>query len=119
MKSLNIGSIVIDCRDFDTMMHFWQEALHYTPLYPPEEGWVILKDPSGKGPNVSINRAQEVGRLRNRLHLDLYAEAQKEEVDRLISLGAKLYRTPDEGEDFVVLADPEDNLFCVIDMGRR
>lgn len=58
-----------------------------------------------------------------RIHLDLYAgdaADQAAEVERLVSLGARrvewdLY--PDDA-DFVVLADPEGNRFCVIDTGH-
>jgi hypothetical protein len=52
-----------------------------------------------------------------RIHLDLYAEDQAAEVERLVSLGARrvdwdLY--PDD-PDFIVLEDPDGNRFCVID----
>jgi hypothetical protein len=59
--------------------------------------------------------------LRNpRVHLDLStddAAEQAAQVERLVSLGAQrvdwdLY--PDD-PDFVVLADPEGNRFCVVD----
>jgi len=111
-----IGSIVIRCREFEKMLRFWQEALHYVPKEPPKGGWVILRDPSGRGPNVSLDHVDEkrVGR-RSRLHLDLYAEDQAREVERLVGLGATRYPWRYElGADFVVLADPDDNLFCVI-----
>jgi hypothetical protein len=52
---------------------------------------------------------------KNRLHLDLYAADQAGEVQRLLGLGATIHpRTPEPDEDFIVLADPEGNLFCVI-----
>lgn len=115
--SVRIGSIVVDCDDFARMMAFWQEALHYVAKYPPEKGWVILTDPSGRGPNVSLNETNE-GHLNDyRLHLDLYTDDQEGEVKRLIGLGASLHRSPEPGEDFVVLADPDGNLFCVVDTG--
>jgi hypothetical protein len=53
---------------------------------------------------------------KNRLHFDLHAEDQEGEVERLLGIGATVHsRTPEPGEDFVVLADSEGNLFCVID----
>ena len=119
MNELRIGSIVIDCRDFEQMKNFWQHVLHYVPLYPAAGGWVILADPAGRGPNVSINQAPEVENHKNRLHLDLYAGDQKAEVNRLVALGAKLHRGPEPGEDFVVLEDPGGNLFCVVDAKGR
>jgi len=29
---LKIGSIVIDCNEFDKMLAFWQESLHYVAV---------------------------------------------------------------------------------------
>jgi len=116
---MRIGSIVIDCKDFDRTMRFWQEALHYVPREPTEPGWVVLKDPEGKSPNVSVNQDPEIETGRNRLHLDLYTGDQEAEVRRLLQLGATLHRSPEPGEDFVVLADPEGNLFCVVDKKGR
>ena len=116
---MKIGSIVFDCKDFDRMATFWQQALHYVPRKPATPGWVVLKDPEGKGPNISINQTSEARSGKNRLHLDLYTEKQKEEVERLLSIGATLHREREPEEDFVVLADPEGNLFCIVDTSHR
>ena len=52
---------------------------------------------------------------RSRLHLDLYAENREREVARLVEIGAVRYPWRYRpGDDFVVLADPDDNLFCVV-----
>jgi hypothetical protein len=52
---------------------------------------------------------------KNRLHFDLYTNDQAGEFERLLGIGATRHpRTPEPGEDFTVLADPEGNLFCVI-----
>jgi predicted enzyme related to lactoylglutathione lyase len=111
---VRIGSIVIDVKDFNRMMAFWQEALGYRSRAPPDPGdpFIILRDPSGKGPNVSLDGMPPE---RNRLHLDLYTDDQDGEVERLLRLGATRYRPREPGEDFVVLADPDGNLFCVVD----
>ena len=112
--TVRIGSIVIDVDDFSRMMAFWQAALGYVPGSPPTPGdpFVILKDPAGKGPNVSIDGMPPE---RGRLHLDLYTDDPDGEVERLLHLGATVYRAHEPDEDFVVLADPEGNLFCVVD----
>ena len=113
---MKVGSVVIDCNDFESMFAFWSEALHYVPREEPEEDGVVLKDPRGIGVNVSISVVPEPRVGKNRLHLDLYTPDQKGEVERLLSLGARLHpRDPEEGEDFVVLEDPEGNLFCVVE----
>lgn len=113
---MKVGSVVIDCTDFQTMMAFWRDALGYEPRYPPEEDWVILRDPNGVNVNVSLQKVPEPRVGKNRLHFDLYTDDQAGEVERLLGIGATRHpRTPEPGEDFVVLADPEGNLFCVID----
>ncbi len=114
-ERLRIGSIVVDCDDFERMLGFWQDALGYVPREPPEGGWVVLRDPQGRGPNVSLNRTREGHLEEYRLHLDLYTDDQEGEVRRLVQLGAKLRRAPGPGEDFVVLEDPDGNPFCVVE----
>jgi hypothetical protein len=111
---LRIGSIVIDCDDFDRMMAFWREALHYEPREPPEEGWVVLTDPTGRGPNVSINRTSEGHLEPYRHHLDLYTSAPEAELARLLALGAKLRTPAAPGRDLAVPEDPDGNPFCVV-----
>lgn len=112
---MKIGSIVIDCNKFDKMLTFWQEALHYVPREPAKGGWVVLCDPQGKNPNISLNQVSTKRRGRNRLHLDLYTDDREAEVKRLLKIGAKRHRqryAPDD--DFRVLEDPDGNLFCVV-----
>ncbi len=106
------------------MIAFWQEALHYVPRDPPEPDGVVLKDPGSRGPNLSLNLTPERPLGDYRIHLDLYSSAREEEVQRLIRLGAKLKKAAEMGYDFVTLADPDGNLFDVIDkkgweFGRR
>jgi catechol 2,3-dioxygenase-like lactoylglutathione lyase family enzyme len=110
-----VGAIVIDCRDLPRMVAFWQEALHYVPREPPDPDGVVLKDPEGQGPNVSLNRTTEGPLDDYRLHLDLYSSSPEKEVERLLALGATLVQPAREGHDFVTLADPDGNLFDVID----
>jgi glyoxalase superfamily protein len=98
------------------MLAFWQEALRYVPRDRPEDDWAVLHDPDGKHVNVSLQRVPEPRVGKNRLHLDLYTDDQEAEVQRLLGLGATRFaRTPEPGEDFLVLEDPEGNLFDVID----
>ena len=114
--NIKIGSIVIRCFEFDRMLSFWQAALGYVPVRPEDGGFIILRDPQGHGPNISLDRAPQkrTGR-RGWIHLDLYADHQAEEVERLVRLGAARYPWRYEPDaDYVVLEDPDGNLFCVI-----
>ena len=115
---MKIGSIVVRCYEFDRMLAFWQEALGYEPREPPGDGWVLLRDPEGRGPNLSLDRVPEplepLGKT-SRVHLDLYTTDQGGEVERLLGIGAARY--PQEygpDDDFVVLEDPDGNRFCVV-----
>jgi Glyoxalase-like domain len=110
-----VGSVVVDCSDLPRMISFWQEALHYVPRDPPEADGVVLKDPLGRGPNLSLNRTTEGPLDDYRIHLDLYSSEPEREVERLLQLGATLKREMESGQDFVTLADPDGNLFDVID----
>jgi catechol 2,3-dioxygenase-like lactoylglutathione lyase family enzyme len=116
VDKLKIGSIVIRCFEFEKMVAFWEQALHYVHREPVEGGWVILRDPDGSGPNVSLDQISEKrSGKRGRSHLDLYTTDQEGEVERLVNLGATRYPCryrPDD--DFVVLEDPDGNLFCVV-----
>ena len=117
---MKIGSIVVRCYEFDKMLAFWQEALHYVPREPPEDGWVVLRDPKKIGPNVSLDQVSEplepLGKT-SRVHLDLYTTDQQGEVERLVGIGATRY--PQEygpDDDFIVLEDPDGNRFCVVQL---
>ena len=69
---MKIGAIVIHCFEFAKMLAFWQAALHYTPRAPARGGWVVLQDPTGGGPNLSLQVREHRASHRSWLHLDLY-----------------------------------------------
>jgi hypothetical protein len=120
-RAMRIGSIVIHCLEFDRMVTFWQGALRYVPREPAREGWIVLRDPNGRGPNLSFQARDRRAAGRSWLHLDLYTDDREREVLRLIALGARRYPWRyDANADYVVLEDPEGNLFCVVQVvGER
>jgi catechol 2,3-dioxygenase-like lactoylglutathione lyase family enzyme len=116
---LRVGSIVIRVDDLERQKAFWSAALDYVPRPGDADDFALLRPRSGVGPNVSLDRVRSDLQIPPRIHLDLYAEDQTAEVARLIALGASEVhwdkRPPDA--DYVILADPEGNRFCVIDAG--
>ncbi|MFC8514345.1 VOC family protein [Streptomyces sp. NPDC057257] len=71
---------------------------------------------TGLGRRLLFQRVPEAKTVKNRLHLDLHpgAERRDEEVERLEGLGAGvLRRVREQGGEWVVMADPEGNEFCV------
>jgi hypothetical protein len=118
-QGVRVGSIVIRCTRFDEMRVFWQAALGYVPREAPQDGWVVLTDPTGTGPNLSLERVEaSIAPAPDELsaiHIDLYTEDQQGEVERLVALGATRYaRETADDADFVVLVDPGAYRFCVV-----
>jgi catechol 2,3-dioxygenase-like lactoylglutathione lyase family enzyme len=106
---VRIGSVVMNVADIRRATEFWQTALGYLPA--PHDPAVLVPE-KGVGPRLQLDET-------DKMHLDLWtanAEEQQAEVDRLVSLGARKvdWDYPDSA-DFVVLADTEGNLFCVVD----
>jgi hypothetical protein len=71
---------------------------------------------SGLGRRLLFQRVPEAKTVKNRIHLDLHPGEgrREEEVARLTGLGASVLREVKEpGGQWVVMADPEGNEFCV------
>lgn len=113
---LAIGSIVWGVRDVPRAIQFWSAALHYQPLREPSSDWAILIPQEGQGVQLAISLVSSDAESHQRHHLDLYAEDQAAEVERLLALGAQRvdWRYPEDA-DYIVLADPDGNRFCVVE----
>jgi predicted enzyme related to lactoylglutathione lyase len=116
---IRVGSIVLRVDDLARQTQFWTAALDYVPREENSDDFVLLRPRHGVGPNVSLDKQRSTLQVPPRIHLDLYANDQAAEVKRLIALGATEVhwdkRPPDA--DYVILADPEGNRFCVVDAG--
>jgi hypothetical protein len=116
---LRIGSIVWGVRDVPAAVRFWTLALDYRPRYEPDGDWVLLEPATGSGVQLALQKVTADSASRRRHHLDLYAFDQATEVARLESLGAKRVQWRyEEDADYVVMADPDGNFFCVIEAGE-
>jgi len=116
---LRVGSIVLRVDDLRRQTEFWTAALDYVPREEESEDFVLLRPRDGIGPNLSLDMVRSTVQIPPRIHLDLYAEDQAAEVKRLIALGATEVhwdKRPQDA-DYVILADPEGNRFCVVDAG--
>ena len=115
---IRVGSIVLRVDDLQGQTEFWSEALHYVRRQDDSDDFVLLRPRDGVGPNLSLDRVRSSVQVPPRIHLDLYTEDQAGEVRRLIALGATEVhwnkRPPDA--DYIILADPEGNRFCVVDI---
>jgi len=101
--------VVLNVDDARRAAEFWTAALGYQA---EEDGPDFLVPSHGSGVRIHLDE-------RDRTHLDLWLDRSTSdldtEVERLIALGAERVEwTYPEDADFVVLADTEGNLFCVI-----
>jgi catechol 2,3-dioxygenase-like lactoylglutathione lyase family enzyme len=110
---------VIRVDDLARQKTFWTAALDYVARDDAADDFALLRPRDGRGPNVSLDRVRSERHLPPRIHLDLYAEDQVAEVERLIGLGASRveWKHRPHDADYVILEDPEGNRFCVIDAG--
>ena len=110
---IEIGSVVWGVTDIRRAVEFWTQALDYVEKGESSEDWAMLVPKSGPGIQLSLSLVSSPKARRH--HLDLFADDQTAEVDRLISLGAvrKAWRYPEDA-DYVVLMDPDGNPFCVV-----
>jgi len=98
------------------MADFWCAALDLIPREDDSGDFRLLRPRTGPGPNISLDAHYSGRTLPPRIHLDLYADNQIQEVDRLITLGARKidWENQPTNSDYVILEDPEGNRFCVI-----
>jgi hypothetical protein len=117
--ALHIEACTIDAADPEALATFWCEALGWATRTDCEgDVWVEPPDVGAEGPAPTpllFLAVPEPKLMKNRLHLDLRPDDQAAEVERLVSLGARRAEVGQTGaEDWVVLADPEGNEFCVL-----
>ena len=116
---LRVGSIVIRTEDTERQVAFWTAALDYEVGHRDED-FAVLRPRDGSGPNLSLDQVRAPVQIPPRIHLDLYTEDQAGQVERLKGLGATEVhwdKRPADA-DYVIMADPEGNLFCVVDITR-
>ena len=119
---LSIGTVVVGVEDLHRAIAFWTQALGYKPKreVKADDDFMILVPQEGEGAHLALDVSSSPVQQYPRIHLDLYAgnaADQAAEVERLVALGATRVdwdRYPPNA-DFIVMADPEGNRFCVID----
>ncbi|MFI7222162.1 VOC family protein [Nonomuraea angiospora] len=119
-----LRDVVVDCRHPASLARFWAATLDGYAVAPYDEAELArlrgegVEDPEddptvlveGGPPRLWFQHVPERKVVKNRLHLDLCADDLDAEIDRLRALGATLLATYD---DWVTLADPEGNEFCL------
>jgi len=112
--ALNVEMITFDCSDPAKLAGWWAEqfAGATQELLAGEFVAVILSE----GPQLGFQKVPDPTPGKNRVHLDFSAADVDAEVSRLTAAGATEVGRHKFGDNFrwVVLADPESNVFCVV-----
>lgn len=122
---LHLGVVALGVTNVERAAQFWCDALGYERRQDGFGGWsMVLVPPSGSGTKLALQTSETAPEQHPRIHLDLHVDSaaeQAHEVERLLSIGAQrvdwdLYP---EDPDFVVLADPDGNRFCIVDLSHE
>lgn len=107
--------LVVDCSDPHRLAEFWREVLDYK-LAGKDDDTAWIEAEGGSLPLILFVKVREPKTVKNRLHIDLNPRdrEQHEEVERILSLGARKIDIGQGEQSWVVLADPEGNEFCVL-----
>ncbi|HEU4356429.1 MAG TPA: VOC family protein [Actinomycetota bacterium] len=110
-----VDALTFDCADPRRLADFWTEVLGYELSDIDEDGAEIV-DPAGEGWRLLFLVVPEGKASKNRAHLDLRPPvSMAQEVERVIALGAAVYRYVEEqGSFWTVMHDPEGNEFCIL-----
>ena len=111
-------SVVFDAIDHRAQAQWWADALD-APDAPvagedADEAWLTPDN----GPEILFGAVTEPKRTKNRVHLGLATYSKAEHtalVNTLIDRGATRIDLGQGDVDWVVLADPEGNEFCVVE----
>jgi predicted enzyme related to lactoylglutathione lyase len=111
-----IAAVVVDCVDPREMARFWSDATDWT-LHEVTDDYAALRSAKGVGPYLEFIRTPDVKSVWNRVHLDLRpypGDDLAAEAARLCTLGATVVDLGEAEISWKVLADPEDNEFCLL-----
>jgi hypothetical protein len=111
--TLRFWSVVVDAHDHKTLAHWWADVLHWKVIFENDEE-VAICTPDERFPGLVFVTAPDDKEVKNRLHIDLVPDDQDAEVALLERLGARRVDIGQGEQNWVVMADPEGNEFCVL-----
>lgn len=114
---LRPGNVVFSTLDPERLCEFWSALTGYEPR-PLFGSYLGLRDPSGRGPNLTFQRCDVEDLAVGRCHIDFYADDPDDVAERALQLGGDFVRRVSEGDiRWIVLSDPDGNEFCVVISG--
>ncbi|MFZ9986800.1 MAG: VOC family protein [Candidatus Nanopelagicales bacterium] len=119
--------IALDVNDPATMIAFWSAVLGYAVedegrFDAPDRTYWSLVDPTDRGPRLVIQVVPEPVTAKPRLHIDVHEPDIEAAAARAVALGAtRIDGSPvvEVGTSWIRLADPEGNVFCIVQERRH
>jgi predicted enzyme related to lactoylglutathione lyase len=111
-----VAAVVVDSADPVAAARFWALAAGWTP-HESGHDFASLREPGGAGPYLEFLRVTDAKTVKNRVHIDvapLPGSNVGTEAQRLVLAGAAAADVGQSDVQWVVLADPEGNEFCVL-----
>ncbi|HEX5202087.1 VOC family protein [Paractinoplanes rhizophilus] len=109
------SGVTVDCLDPERVARFWSALLGRAPG-PSEDGWVYLGERGDPQPRLVFQPVAEPANGKVRIHLDVAVDDIDEATAEVVRLGG---RATGERHDYdsgvvVVMTDPEDHAFCLV-----
>lgn len=114
------AQVTVDSVDPFALADWWRERLGWREIHrTTHRTHAIIEAQDGSGWQMCFVQVPDPTPGKNRLHLDFYCADRDVAAAELVAAGATEVRR-DGLDDYgwVVLADPEGNLFCVSSRGR-
>jgi hypothetical protein len=124
-----LHDVVFDCHRPSALARFWAGVLEGYDIAPYDDAEIdrlrsigiddieddpnVLVEAPGTEPRLCFQLVPESKVAKNRVHLDLRCDDLETETARLVELGARVLSTTGPSDDWIVLADPEGNEFCL------
>ena len=112
-------TVVLDCRDPDSLVEFWETALGYRLSEALDDYRILVPKDGAVGPVFMLSASGDAKRDKNRMHVDVHPANADAHLTRLQRLGATLVgeRVERYGMWWQVVADPDGNELCVVSGG--
>ncbi|GIH07204.1 hypothetical protein Rhe02_52710 [Rhizocola hellebori] len=109
------SAVTFDCVDVARVAGFWS-ALLDRPPGPSEPGWVYLGHRDDPQPRLVFQAVSEPKQGKVRLHLDIAVDDIEDGIATVLALGGRFTGQRHDYEEgvVVVMADPEDHEFCLV-----
>jgi Glyoxalase-like domain len=106
----------VNCDGRKETGYFWSAVLGW-PLVWDQNEETAIRSPDGTGPMITWSGPPLLAKhAKNRIHLDIAPEHtdQQSEAERLTSLGASRVDIGQGVVSWIVMADPDNNEFCLL-----